>query len=193
MNRVVFALAAWVFVGLEWGLRDVLQVGRLQVAPSFVLILAAMIGLWASPGAALGGALVLGVCLDLMYQIPHEGLKKDVVVLGPHALGLALGVIVILNVRALVFRKNTVTLAVLTGLAGAFAAVVVTALLSVRALYDPIQIGRPIAELGARCASALVTAGLALPVGFVLTRTRRLFGFATDRRGGFRIESTRGV
>ncbi len=187
MNRVVFALFAWVFVGLEWGLRDVLQLGRLNIAPSFVLILVTMIGLWASPGAAIGGALVLGVCMDLLYQVPVAD-GSDVVIVGPHALGMLLGVIAVLNVRALVFRKNTVTLAVLCLVAGAFAAIVVTAALSIRAMYDPIAFGRPAAELVQRGASSVATAALALPVGFVLTRIRSMFGFATDRRGGFRIE-----
>lgn len=190
MNRVVFALTAWVFLGLEWGLRDVMQVGRMDVAPSFVLILATMIALWAAPGAAIAGAMMLGAGLDLLYQVPHQN-QGDVVVLGPHALGLALGVVTVLNLRALAFRKNTVTLAVLTVIAGVMAAVGTTALLSIRAMYDPIQIGRPVAELGQRMGTALASGVLALPVGFLLTRARGVFGFTTDRRGGFRIESTR--
>ena len=188
MNRVVFALVAWVFVGLEWGLRDSLQIGTLNIAPSFVLILATMVALWATPSAAIGSAVVLGLALDVLYQVPHDR-GEDVVVLGPHALGLMLGAVVVLNVRTLVYRKNTLTLAVVCVLSGMFAASVVTAALSIRALYDPIRIDRPLAELGQRFASAAVTFVLALPVGFVLTRARRIFGFASDRRGGFRIES----
>ena len=193
MNRVVFALVAWVFVGLEWGLRDALQIGRDNIAPSFVLVLAALVALWASPGAAVGGAVVLGLCLDMLHQVPVDGGLKDVVVLGPNALGLALGAVVVLNVRALMFRKNTVTLAVMVLVAGVFAAAVTTALLTARAMYDPILIGRPAAELWNRSVSAGASMVLALPVGFILTRTRWVFGFATDRRGGFRIESTRGA
>ena len=64
VNRVVFALVAWVFVGLEWGLRDSLQIGTLNIAPSFVLILATMVALWATPSAAIGSAVVLGLALD---------------------------------------------------------------------------------------------------------------------------------
>lgn len=193
MNRVVFALAAWVFVGLEWGLRDALQIGRGNIAPSFVLVLATLVALWASPGAAIGGAVVLGLCLDMLHQVPVASGVDDVVVLGPNALGLALGAVVVLNLRALLFRKNTVTLAAMTLVTGIFAASVVTALLTVRAMYDPIVISRPAAELWNRVASTGATMVLALPVGFLLTRTRRVFGFATDRRGGFRIESTRSV
>jgi len=188
MNRVVFALVAWVFVGLEWGLRDSLQVGTLKVAPSFVLILSTMVALWASPGAAIGAAVVLGLALDMLHQIPR-GPGETVVVLGPNALGLMLGAYFVLNVRAVAFRKNTMTLAVLCLISGVLAAMVVTAALSIRSLYDPIQIDRPVADLGQRAASAVATFLLALPVGFVLTWARRIFGFASDRRGGFRIES----
>ncbi len=188
MNRVVFALVAWIFIGLEGGLRDALQVGQLNIAPSFVLVLATMVALWASPSAAMGAAVVLGLALDMLYQVPHAHGTGDVVVLGPHALGFMLGAFLVLNLRAIAFRKNTLTLAVLCVLSGVCGALVVTAALSLRALYDPIEIGRPIAELGQRFASACATFVLALPVGFVLTRARRVFGFASDRRGTFRIE-----
>ena len=187
MNWVVFAIAAWVTLGFEFGLRDALQLGDLNIAPHFAIILLVFVTLWATQGAALTAGLLLGIALDLFYQVKlNDG--SDIVVLGPHALGCVLATYAVLNMRALMFRKNVLAIAFLSLVAAALLQVVVTALLTVRGSYDAVEFGSAASELGQRLASALYTGVVALAYGAILTIFRRFFDFQSSRAGGFRIQ-----
>ncbi len=45
MKWLTFAILAWIFLGLELGLRDALRLGHGQVSPSFVFVLLAFFAL----------------------------------------------------------------------------------------------------------------------------------------------------
>lgn len=187
MNWVVFAIAAWVTLGLEFGLRDALQLGAVNIAPHFAVILLVFVTLWSSQSAALAAGLLLGVALDLFYQVPLSD-ASSVVVLGPHALGCMLAAYAVLNMRALMFRKNVLAIAFLSFVAAALMQVVVTAVLAVRGSYDMVEFGSAASELGQRLASAVYTGVVALAYGAVLGLFRRFFDFQSSRAGGFRIQ-----
>lgn len=187
MNWVAFAIAAWITLGLELGLRDALQLGNLDVAPHFAVILLVFVGLWAAPNAALAAALILGAALDVFFQQKLSD-ATDIVVLGPNALGGLLAGYTVLNLRAVMFRKNVLSLAFLCLVAGALMTIVATALLAIRSVYDDLLFGPAVAYLGQGLASALYTALLAIPFGFVLNLFRKPFHFQTERGSGFRIQ-----
>lgn len=187
MNWVVFAIAAWITLGFEFGLRDALQLGDLNIAPHFAIILLVFVTLWSTRGAALAAALLLGVALDLFYQVKlNDG--SDIVVLGPHALGCLLAAYAVLNLRALMFRKNVLAIAFLSLVAAALAQVVVAALLTAHASYDAVEFGPAASELGQRLASAVYTGVVAIAYGALLGLFRRFFDFQSSRAGGFRIQ-----
>lgn len=187
MSWVVFAIAAWVTLGLEFGLRDALQLGDLNIAPHFGVVLLVFVTLWAPQRAALASGLLIGVALDLFYQVKTSD-GSDVVVLGPHALGCLLAAYAVLNMRALMFRKNVLAIAFLSLVAAALMQVVVAALLTVRASYDVVEFGPAAGELGQRLASAAYTGVVALAYGAILGMFRRFFDFQSTRAGGFRIQ-----
>ncbi|MEO1129086.1 MAG: rod shape-determining protein MreD [Planctomycetota bacterium] len=187
MRWTVFTIAAWITLGLEWGLRDALQLGDVRIAPSFVFVLVVFISLWARQTAAMGACLILGAVVDLLGQLPTSD-GTDVVVLGPHALGYLLAGYTVLTLRALMFRRNIISLAFLVLLTGVLAQILVTFLLGVRTVYDNVLFDQPLVELGQRLGSALYSAVLAIPFGAALNVIRPIFGFEADTRRGFRIQ-----
>jgi len=187
VNWLVFAIAAWATFGLEFGLRDALQLGEMNLSPHFAVILLVFVAMWASPGIALTASVLIGLGLDLFYQLKLDD-GGDLVVVGPHALGCLLAGYAVVNMRALMFRKNVLSIAFLSLVATALMQVVVTALLTARASYDPLVFGPAIAELGQRLGSAAYTGLVAFPVGVVLNVLRRLFRFQSERGSGFRIQ-----
>lgn len=176
MSWGVFVIAAWIALACEWGLRGALAIGSTAISPSFVLVLAVFIAMWASSMHALFGCLVLGLGLDLLLQIPAgEGMR---VVVGPHALGLLLMGYTVVTSRSLVFRKNIQSGVFLTLLGGMLVAIVATALISVRgAMYDDIEPGRGTARLVGGLGSAAASAVLALVMIPLLSLVSGVFGF----------------
>jgi cell shape-determining protein MreD len=167
MNWIVFGIVAWVFLGMESGLREALQVGQLNIAPSFVLILIVFVSLWAKPIHALWAAVLLGCALDMLNLLPTES-GETIAMLGPWALGCMVASYTVLNFRVMMFRRNPLTIAFLCAVSGAIASVVALAILSIRAFYDDELILTASSELGQRTASALYTGALAIIIGPVL-------------------------
>lgn len=187
MNWLVFVIAAWVSFGLEFGLRDALQLGELNISPHFAVILLVFVAMWAAPGAALSASVIIGIGLDLFYQLKLDD-GSDVVVIGPHALGCLLAGYAVINMRALMFRKNVLSIAFLSLVATALMQVVVVALLTARGAYDALVFGPAMAELGQRLGSAVYTGLVAFPLGAMLNVLRGVFRFQFERGSGFRIQ-----
>ncbi len=164
MNWIVFAVLAWIFLGMEQGLRQALQVGSWDIAPSFVLILLVFVSLWAKPIHALWAALFLGVSLDMLNLVPTKS-GETIAILGPWALACMLTAYTVLNFRVLMFRRNPLSIAFLCTVGGAISGVLVLAILSLRAYYDDILLVSASADLGRRLLTALYTGVLALPLG----------------------------
>ena len=137
MSWGVYAVALWLLVGLEVGLRGVLRIGDTGVAPSFVLPLVVFVGLFARPRVSTTAALIAGLLIDLTSPVTLPG-GGTAIIPGPNALGMVLASQLVLGVRGLVFLNSPVTLIVLTPLAGMVWQIVVTAAFGARELYDPI-------------------------------------------------------
>lgn len=172
----VFIAALWLALGLDVGLRDALQLGT-SAAPSLTLILVSFVALWGPRMHAIYGAIVAGVCLDLMGARATPGATEAVTTVGPTALGAALGTYAVLTARAMVERTNILALPAMTVVLAALTHLVVVFCYSVRSGYDPAVSFEALPELGARGLSALYSGALAIPVGIVLTPMARLFGF----------------
>ncbi|HBS28537.1 MAG TPA: hypothetical protein DEB06_03580 [Phycisphaerales bacterium] len=176
MNWLVFALVAWVVLGMEVGLRDAFQIGTGGIAPSFLMVLVVFVSLWARPTALLGAALVLGVLMDLVHQVPTTD-GETAVIVGPWALGCAGGAYAVLSCRTMMFRRHPITAGILAAIAGTVASAIVVALLRVRSSYDGLVFGSAASELWPRLASAAYTGVVAVPMSFVLHRLGVLLGF----------------
>ncbi|MDX2116121.1 MAG: hypothetical protein SFZ24_10965 [Planctomycetota bacterium] len=186
MNWLIFALLAWLMAGMELGLRDALQIGNLALAPSFVMILLVFVALWARPQTALGVGLSLGALLDLLYVLPTQT-GETAVLMGPWALGCTLAAYTVLNFRALMFRKNPLTMAFLCAVATAIANVIVLAILALRAFYDPILLPSATSELWQRLGTAVYTGVVALAVGPALQTLAPWLGFRRQTQLGGRF------
>jgi len=175
VNWLTFALASWILMGLELGLKDRLAIGASGVAPTFVLPLAVFVAAAAPARIAIGAAMILGLIIDLTGPVPLQN-GGLVTIAGPHALGFALGAQVVVLLRGMMLTRSVLTLAVLTMIAGTLAAIVVVALHTARAAYDPIA-WRPLSQLGVRLLSAAYTGAAAIALGLVLMPLAPLFQF----------------
>lgn len=190
MNWLLFALLAWVTLGLEAGFRPALQLGSLAVAPSFVMVLVVFIALWARTSTALGAAMLMGFCLDLLF-VQATGGGETVPVVGPWALGCMLASYTVVNFRNMVFRTSPLTLAFLCTLGAAIANILVLAILTIRAKYDMIVVPSPAGELWQRLGAALYTGLLGLVLAPALNWIGPWLGFKKQSSGGFRYETAR--
>lgn len=183
MNPLSFLIAAWLMFGLELGLRDALELGATGIAPSFVIVLLAMISLLASKRAALWAGLLLGVLMDLTHTMPGPGGFGAVVTVGPYALGSLLAAYSIVTLRALVIKRNPITLVFLSAVAAFLVNIVFVAIMTARSWYDPMIEFSPVAELLQRLGVAAYSGGLALVLGPLLLYFSPLLGFtAGDKR-----------
>ncbi len=176
MNWIVFAITVWLLTGMDVGLAPAFQLGTLPIVPSFLFVLLGFIGLWARWMTLATAALIIGAIMDLYHQVPTTD-GADVVVLGPFALGCLLGAQAIHGSRGLMFRQSTVTLALLVFMGASIAHATAYGLLSIRALYDNLVMHSVATEIGTRIGSALYTALLALPAGWLLQRLSPMFSF----------------
>jgi len=182
MRWLVFAIAAYLALGLEVGLRPLLVVGN--ATPGVVLILLVFIATAATPGVTVAAAVVLGVLLDLSTPWPASGVA-DTVIVGPHALGMTLAAYMLLQVRTMLFRESPLTLACLTLVAGLFLHLAVVFLLTARGfpmpLAEPVPQFNPAGQLAHRFFDLLYTTLAAIPIGWLLLRTEPIWQFAPTK------------
>jgi fucose 4-O-acetylase-like acetyltransferase len=182
MRWTVFAVFAWLLLGLEAGFKDVLQLGSSGIAPSFVIPFAVFIALTAPPTAAVWACLILGLGLDLTTAVPvREGAIGSPTLVGPYALGLALAAQLVLAIRGMLMRHNPLTMGAISFLASCLLYLVVAAMLAVRILLpyrDPIAM-HTWSELLGRLGSATYTGILAVLMALALFKLAPLFGLHT--------------
>ncbi|MBL0926818.1 MAG: hypothetical protein IBJ11_04090 [Phycisphaerales bacterium] len=192
MNWIVFILAAYGAFALEFGVRDALQLGHTAVAPHFVLVLLAFVGVWAPSTVVLWASLALGLGLDLFYAFPSASGGEEVVVVGPWALGCLAAGYTVLTMRPLMFRRGVMALGFLALCGSAVCAVVCVTLLTLRARFDAsFTIDPAWSELGVRLANAVYTWALALALAVPLRAVKPVFGFPATGSGVFRAEGVR--
>ena len=179
MNWYAFALIAWLVLGMELGLKSALALGQTSIAPSFVIPLATFVSLCAQPRQALVACLVLGLGLDLTGATDLAG-GGTVTVVGPYALGLALGGQLVLAMRGVMMRQNPLTLVVLAILASMITQVIVVAIMTTRSFYDPI-VWDTTAQIVHRTMGSLYTGVAALLMSLVLFPAAPVLGFGQTR------------
>ncbi|UCD76743.1 MAG: hypothetical protein JSV91_07410 [Phycisphaerales bacterium] len=178
----MFLISTYIALALETGLSSRLGPQTLGgVSPSFVALLVVFLSLFATRAAALWACWLLGVLMDLSAPSSQAG-AGAVFIIGPYALGYVFGCVLILQLRALVFRKRVLTFALLTFVCMLAISVVVVGVYVIRSWYpeDPQTIyfeGSALGELMHRVGMAAYTAVLAVPLGWLLVRSLPLWGF----------------
>jgi rod shape-determining protein MreD len=174
----VFALFAYLFLVLEVSLRNVLMLG--PIGPSFVIVLVVFISLFAPRFTALWACWVLGMLVDLCTPLMH-GADRVGPLLGAHALGYVFGGYVILQIRAMLFRRRAVTMAVMTVICFVAASLVVVFLYAIHGFYPGEAPAwaemRPVRELLLRLGVAGYSGLLALLIGPMLMWSAPLWAF----------------
>ncbi len=149
--------------------------------PMLLWIVVVFVTLSAPVGTAVGSALLVGALFDLANSYivtPHE-----IIVLGPYALGYAFGSYLLVQLRGMVFKDSPITIAAMTVIGGLFVHLLVIALLSLRRLSfladDPVGLAGSHDDLVQRFLAILYSGLLALPIGWLLIKSSRLWGFPT--------------
>ena len=185
MNWLVFAVAAWVVMGLEIGLTLGLtwSPGGVPIAPSFALVFMVWVALAAAPAQALWGAIILGLLVDLTSQL---SLDPDGVVtlVGPMALAYLAAARFVLGSRWVMLRQNPVALALMTLGAGLLVTIVSALPMTIHKVYgDPIA-WRAWRHILGGFGSAFYSALLALPMALILNPALGAFGVEPARPTG---------
>jgi rod shape-determining protein MreD len=170
MNWLVFSIFSAAALLFETGLRPLWHIG--PASPSLLLILAVFVALAAPPVAVYWAMLVIGLLMDASGAAPPA-------LIGPSALGCLAGGYLALQLRPIFYRESPLPLAVCVGIVGVFVLLVVAALLTVRAIsflggtpdWDPAD------YLLNHFLSVLYSAAVALPLGWLLRRSRPLWRF----------------
>jgi rod shape-determining protein MreD len=180
MRWPVFALFAYLFLVLEVSLRNVLILG--PIGPSFVIVLVVFISLFAPRMTALWACWILGLLADLCTPL-MQGADLVGPLIGPHALGYVFGGYLILQLRAMLFRRRALTLAVMTAICLIAASLVVVFIYAVHGWYPGEELAwadlHPVGELLRRLGVALYSGLLALVIGPVLVWTAPAWAFRT--------------
>jgi len=186
MKWLPFAILAYVIMGLHMGLRTSLPVWG--ATPDLVCLAVVFLALNAPRNAALAGALALGFLEDLFTIGP----------LGLTAFTYGLVAASIVPVQHVVYREHPLTQFVLALFAGAITVAVTVVHRWAYMKLHPGPVlppGSQLAQLitvlpristsvGTLLLCAVYTAVLAPVVVGVLTRTKRVFGFKSDRQAG---------
>ncbi len=189
MRWPVFAVFAFVFLVLEVSLGNVLLFGTVQ--PSFVVVLAVFLSLFGSRLGALWGCWILGLLVDLNISLMH-GYDRAGPLLGAYALGYPFGCVLLLQVRAMLFRRRALTFATMTFICMIAVSVVVVAVYSAHGWYPNEELHW--SEIGAaremlrRLGAAVYSSVLALAVGPLLVWTLPVWAFRSgpQRAAGWR-------
>ena len=187
MRWWVFVLFTVLAVGLDNGFGSVFTLrGAWFLAPSFAGCLVAFIALSAPAPTVVWAGWFVGLLIDLSPGLGEA--VGSLHVIGPHALGFALGAWLVLTLRIYVFRRRVLTVAMLT-FAVVWAAGVVQVLLGIVRFWLPWAGGElvpfGIGELLHATGNAAYSALLAIPVGWMLIQSISIwrFDYGTTRRG----------
>jgi len=177
----VFLIFAILAVAVDTSITGALSIRG--VVPSVSPLLAAFIALSAPPLTAMWACLLIGLLLD--FTNPGMiGSDQVFHLIGPYALGYLFAANLVLPLRAMVFRRNPMTLGVFAGTFVVAAGLVYTMIWSIRGLYDPAPIvfgGRTaLHELLNTLLRAVYTGALGVPLGWILARTAPLWGFTSS-------------
>lgn len=182
MRWSVFLVFAYIALALETGIRSRLGPPSMGgISPSFVALLVVFISLFAPRLTALWAVWLLGLLMDLSAPFPMAS-AGSVFLIGPYALGYVFGCVLILQLRALVFRKRLLTFALLTFVCLLAASLVAVGLLALRSWYPQGEAtvyfeSTALRELLHRLGIAAYSAILAIPLGWMLVKSLPLWNF----------------
>lgn len=185
MSIAAFIIIAWLFLGLELGLKDALALGPANIAPSFVYCLLTFIAMFSQAPRPTWVALALGLLMDLTARVPLRDGAGTITVLGPHIIAYVLSVQLVTSLRGVVIKRNPLTVGFLALLGSLVAQVALVAVYSIRLWWnDPIfAIGAaPSGELLARLASAPYTGALGVLVATALFPLSHWMGLTQQGR-----------
>lgn len=175
MKAVTFALLAWVFLGLELGLKAALGFGQTSVAPSFVFVLLTFIAMSATPRQTAWSAIVLGLLMDVTNQFYLKGRLQPAVVIGPNVVAYLVASQLVLTLRGVMIRRNPFTLGFLAFVGSLVAGVVFVGIFALRTLIDD-RVWQTSHELWVAFKSSLYTGVAAIPLALVLMPLGPLLG-----------------
>ena len=174
MRWPVALLAGYLLLALQPPVCEALRLGSTSAYPSLILPFVVFIALFASPTAALWTGLFAGLAIDLSTPRGDAAL----IIAGPHALAYLAAAAFVLRTRPLVMRRNPLTLAVLSILAGTIAALIINLLFAVRRVLWGDHFADPLlGDLWQRLIGAAYTGGAALILWAILTPLARFFAF----------------
>ncbi|MBI1336504.1 MAG: rod shape-determining protein MreD [Phycisphaera sp.] len=188
MRWPIFAIFAYFALTLEVGLRAAMNnpLGLSVGTPSLLMVLMVYIALAAPSSTAMGSAIVLGLLADLTHVYPMRDRLADATILGPHAVGFALGAFAAVYIKPVVMRQSLWALPMVVFVAGLMAQLVIVLLLTLRGVgvlhSTPLDDWHVFDQLYTRFLSLLYTCVLAIPLGKVLLQTDALWGFSLPHR-----------
>ncbi|MBI1368913.1 MAG: hypothetical protein GC162_09705 [Planctomycetes bacterium] len=187
MRWWVFAIFAYLLLGIEVSVSDVLSIPTKfgPVVPHFMLILAVFVGLAAPTGVVLASSLIIGGLIDLTTTWPLPG-DHGLTLLGPHALAYLVGGYVLLQVRPMLFREHPLTVAAMMLVAGVAVELIVVAVFTIRAWYEPLAGWSATSELVIRAIGLFYSAFVGFILAIPLCRLTPLFGFTSIKPPGAR-------
>lgn len=179
MNWLVFAISAFACLLVERATEGLNPFRGYEVYPSLLLVLLVFVGLQAQPMTVAWAGLALGLLVDLMY--PGGG-DAPAAVLGPAALGYLVGAYAVIQLRTLLFRDSTLTLAIMVFAVGIFVNLVEVAVYSFRQIEFLAGADIPgwsaTDQLVKRFLRLVYSTIVAVPVGYLLLKTQPLWQFA---------------
>jgi rod shape-determining protein MreD len=178
MRWGVFIVALFACLVLDAGFLNVLEIRG--VTPALIPVLAVFVAMSAPRRTALWGCFVIGLLVDLSNRMT---VAPDLPfhLIGPNVLGYVAGCHLLLPLRTMVFRRNPLTIGVMTLLFLFIASLVAVAVLLVRSWYPDTEIfwrgDSALGELTARFFTSLYSSLIAIPAGWIFARTAPLWGF----------------
>ncbi|QNN25285.1 hypothetical protein HED60_24385 [Planctomycetales bacterium ZRK34] len=187
MRWWVFAIVAYVLLGIEVSLADLMAIESKfgPVQPRFVLLLAVFVGLAAAPRVVMIASLALGILVDLTTTWPLAD-GGALTLIGPCALGYVIGGYVLLQVRSMVFRQHPLTVGSMMLVAGVAIELIVVAVFTIRAWYEPVAGWSSTHELVLRSLSLFYSAVIGTMLAVPLCALTPVFGFPSLKQTGQR-------
>lgn len=183
MKWLAFVIAALLATSFDSGLSELMRIAALgDVRPSLAAAVAVFVALLGPRTSALWACFVLGLMRDLSNPITADW-GRVVYLPGPYALGFALGGWLILKLRPSLLRRRSLTVGAVTVLLMLAAQSVAVLLGVIRgATWYPGGAlhwtdATVTAELWRRLLLSVYSGLLAIPAGWVMLRTARLWGF----------------
>jgi rod shape-determining protein MreD len=180
MRWTLFVAFAFLACALDAGAQPliVIRIMGLEIVPNFLLILTAFVALWAPQPTAVWAGLILGLLTDCLVRLPASDGRAYIALLGPNALGYALAAYTVIQIRNIFKRESAIALTVCLFLAGIMAFLLTIMLITGRGVYtEPIPGWHALPQLARAMACLLYSSILALPLGWLLEKTRPLWGF----------------